>query len=79
VAKRKKTAKRKPAAAPKPSQPTDASALRPDQVAELLSKASGRKMAAAEVQRHVDAGAPTNGDGTINLIHFAAWLAARVP
>jgi hypothetical protein len=25
-------------------------------------------------QADVDAGAPTNGDGTINLVHYAAWL-----
>jgi hypothetical protein len=22
----------------------------------------------------IDAGAPTNADGTINLVHYAAWL-----
>ena len=27
----------------------------------------------------LDAGAPTNADGTINLIHYAAWLNAAPP
>lgn len=53
--------------------------MSPDQLAELLSKAGNRKIAAAEIKAHVAAGAPTNGDGTIHLLHFAAWLAARVP
>ena len=26
------------------------------------------------VDRHVAEGAPTNPDGTINLVHYAAWL-----
>lgn len=26
------------------------------------------------VAQDLDAGAPTNADGTINLIHYAAWL-----
>lgn len=63
-------------AAPAPPSP---SALSIDQLAELLSKAGGRKIAAADLERFVAAGAPTNGDGTIHLIHLAAWLAARVP
>ena len=28
----------------------------------------------ARVQKHVDAGAPAGADGTINLVHYAAWL-----
>ena len=27
-----------------------------------------------KVQEHVDAGAPTGPDGSINLVHYAAWL-----
>lgn len=72
-------AKRKQKPAPKAHQPPSPSALSPDQLAELLSKAGNRKIAAAEIKAHVAAGAPTNGDGTIHLLHFAAWLAARVP
>ena len=26
------------------------------------------------LQKDIDAGAPTNADGTINIIHYAAWL-----
>ena len=27
-----------------------------------------------KVQRHVDAGAPRGPGGTVNLVHYAAWL-----
>jgi len=26
------------------------------------------------LREDIDAGAPTNADGTINLVHYAAWL-----
>ena len=29
------------------------------------------------VRKHVASGAPTNADGTINLVHYAAWLVAE--
>lgn len=29
------------------------------------------------LRRHVAEGAPTNANGTINLIHYAAWLNAE--
>ena len=28
------------------------------------------------VREHIDQGAPTNPDGTVNLIRYAAWLNA---
>jgi len=30
------------------------------------------------VEKDLDAGAPTNPDGTINLVHYAAWLSIMV-
>jgi len=42
--------------------------------ARLLSASGGQRVTAEMIQADVDAGAPTNGDGTINLVHFAAWL-----
>lgn len=44
-------------------------------VATLLSKAGGRAIRAEQIEADVAAGAPTNGDGTINLVTYAAWLA----
>ena len=31
-----------------------------------------------KVQEHVDAGAPTGPGGTVNLVHYAAWLNSRM-
>lgn len=42
--------------------------------AKLLSKAGGRVIRADQIAADISAGAPTNGDGTINLISYAAWL-----
>ena len=42
--------------------------------AKLLSKAGGRAIRADQIESDIAAGAPTNGDGTINLISYAAWL-----
>ena len=42
--------------------------------ARLLSAAGSREVTPEHIQDDIDAGAPTNGDGTINLVHYAAWL-----
>ena len=31
-----------------------------------------------KIREHVAAGAPTAADGTINLVHYAAWLNLRL-
>ncbi|MDD5458138.1 MAG: hypothetical protein PHF37_01930 [Phycisphaerae bacterium] len=30
------------------------------------------------IRKHIEQGAPTAADGTINLIHYAAWLNSRM-
>ena len=50
-------------------------ALTPAQAARILAAAGQRRITEAMVMADVDAGAPTNADGTINLVHYAAWLA----
>jgi hypothetical protein len=42
--------------------------------ARLLSAAGGQRVTADMIQADIDAGAPTNGDGTMNLIYYAAWV-----
>ena len=49
-------------------------ALTAAQVARILSAAGKRQITEAMVRADLDAGAPTNHDGTINLVHYAAWL-----
>jgi len=31
------------------------------------------------IDRHIGEGAPTNADGTMNLVHYAAWLNTDPP
>jgi len=50
-------------------------ALTPAQAARILAAAGQRRITEAMVRADVEAGAPTNADGTLNLIHYAAWLA----
>ena len=49
-------------------------ALTPPQAAKVLSAAGGRRITEAMLRADVDAGAPVNADGTLNLVHYAAWL-----
>jgi len=42
--------------------------------ARLLSRAGGQPVTAEMLEADIEAGAPTNADGTINLVHYAAWL-----
>lgn len=50
-------------------------ALTPAQAAKLLAAAGNRRITEAMVRADIEAGAPTNADGTVNLVHYAAWLA----
>jgi hypothetical protein len=43
-------------------------------VARLLSRVGGQPLAEEMIEADLAAGAPLNGDGTINLVHYAAWL-----
>ena len=42
--------------------------------ARLLTKAGGQPVNAEMIQADLATGAPSNADGTINLVHYAAWL-----
>ncbi len=54
--------------------PLNPQALSLADAARVLS-ASGTETVTEEMLRSdVDAGAPTNADGTINLVAFAAWI-----
>ena len=45
--------------------------------ARLLSKVGGQPITEEMFQDDVAAGAPTNPDGTLNLLHYAAWLVKK--
>jgi hypothetical protein len=47
-------------------------------MAKVLSAVGGRRITEEMVRADIDAGAPVNPDGTMNLVHYAAWLARNV-
>jgi len=51
----------------------DVTALSPAQLADFLSRA-GKPVTEADVLADVAAGAPAQPDGSINFLHYAAWL-----
>jgi len=53
-------------------------ALTIPQVAKVLSAAGSQMINEQMVRQDIDAGAPVNPDGTVNLIHYAAWLVREV-
>ena len=53
-------------------------ALSVENAALLLSKGSGNTITGDLVREDIEAGAPVNADGTISLVHYAAWLAKEV-
>lgn len=46
--------------------------------AKVLSKAGGKLVTEAMLRQDIEAGAPVNADGTLNVIHYAAWLAREL-
>ena len=49
-------------------------ALPPVKVSDVLRQAGARHVSPEAIQADIDAGAPVNADGTVNLIEYAAWL-----
>ena len=45
-----------------------------EDAARLLTAAGGKPVSREMLERDLAAGAPANADGTINLVHYAAWL-----
>ena len=54
--------------------PVNPAALSPADAARLLAKLGAPRASEAALREDIAAGAPTNADGTINLVHYAAWL-----
>lgn len=49
-------------------------ALSPDDLARLLTAAGPAQITIDMIQADIAAGAPTNPDGTLHLVHYVAWL-----
>jgi len=46
--------------------------------ARLLSRSTGESVTVEMLQADLEAGAPANVDGTINLVHYAAWIVSEM-
>ena len=53
-------------------------ALRLEDLAKILSALGPKPVTVEMLQADIDDGAPTNRDGTLNLLHFAAWIVGNV-
>jgi hypothetical protein len=49
-------------------------ALRLEDLARILSGCGLRQVTAEMLREDLDDGAPRNPDGTVNLVHYTAWL-----
>ena len=61
-----------PSSASKPG--LNPAALPIEDAAKVLSRMGRKPVTADMLEADIDAGAPTNEDGSINLVHYAAWL-----
>lgn len=59
-----------PGAAPR----LDPAALSVADAARVLTRLGGKPVTEDMLRADIEAGAPTNADGTLNLVHYAAWL-----
>ena len=53
-------------------------ALTPEQVVDVLIKSGYRDMTLELLHSDFDAGAPRNADGTVNFIHYMAWILKEI-
>jgi hypothetical protein len=58
--------------------PVDPNRLTPEQAAKLLSAAAKIRIPVEQIAEDLEAGAPRNADGTLNLVHYAAWIAKEL-
>ncbi len=52
--------------------------LPPADAARLLAKAGGEPVTEAEIRELIDAGAPVDAAGNLNLVHLGAWLNRQI-
>ena len=45
----------------------------PDLV-KIMRSAGSRHVSEENIRKDISAGAPVNPDGTVNIVHYAAWL-----
>jgi hypothetical protein len=58
--------------------PLNPQALRLEDLARILSASGPRPVTVEMLQADIDDGAPTNADGTVNLLEYARWLISEM-
>ena len=58
--------------------PLNPTTLSPADAAKMLAAVGSHRVSADAIRQDIDRGAPQNADGTLNLIHYAAWLVREV-
>lgn len=58
--------------------PIDPTRLTVEQAAKLLSAAYRERIEVQTIEADIEDGAPTNADGTLNLVHYGAWQAKEM-
>ncbi len=61
-----------------PTPRLDPQKLLPADAARLMSRVSGRPVAETTIEADLANGAPTNGDGTLSLVAYGAWLVRQL-
>lgn len=60
------------------NQPFNPAAATLTQAAAVLTQAGRWDVTVADLEADIADGAPTNPDGTLNLIHYTAWLVGEL-
>ena len=58
--------------------PLNPQSLRLEDLARILTASGPRAATVKMLQTDIDDGAPQNADGTMNLVHYAAWLVKEI-
>lgn len=56
----------------------DWSSMKPEDAARMLSGLGTRKITVDRIKKDIELGAPANEDGTLNILHYAAWAAKKI-
>ena len=56
----------------------DPTRLSVEQAAKLLSAAYRERIEPEKIRNDIESGAPTNEDGSLNLVHYTAWQAKEM-
>jgi hypothetical protein len=61
-----------------PTPRIDPQKMAPDEAARLLSRIAGKPISETTIRSDITRGAPTNADGSLNLVVYGAWLVRQL-